>query len=278
MCYPALSLLQPNNQSSPAEMKLELDQFRRTTFGFRDAVLAVLYPTSCRVCGAIIESWRNGVACERCWEEAELRQAQSDLCTKCGIPLAPLPSYILTDGRRCGRCDQQAFTLARTCGIYEGAIRESVLWLKRHPQIAPRLSDLLRTVFFDLSREQEIDSILPVPMHPDRLAERTFNQSEIIACELAVISGLRVDSASLIRARHTEKHRAGMAARERARSLEKAFRVRAPRLIEGRAVLLVDDVMTTGSTADAITRTLLDGGARTVHVLTLARAASEFLL
>ncbi len=218
------------------------------------------------------------MACERCWLEAELRQTQSDLCTKCGIPLASLPSSIVTNERLCGRCDQQAFTLARTCGIYEGAIRESVLWLKRHPQIAPRLSDLLRTAFLGLSREEQVDSILPVPMHPNRLAERTFNQSEIIARKLAVISGLHVDSASLIRARHTEKHRAGMAARERARSLEKAFRVRAPRLIEGKAVLLVDDVMTTGSTADAIAQTLLDGGARAVYVLTLARAASEFLL
>ena len=68
-----------------------------------------------------------------------------------------------------------------------------------------------------------------------------------------------------------------MAARERARSLEKAFRVRAPRLIQDKAVLLVDDVMTTGSTAHAIAEALLSGGARSVNVLTLARAASEFL-
>lgn len=226
----------------------------------------------------MIETWRNGVACEQCWQEAEQRQAQSDFCVKCGIPLARLGSSIVTDERRCGRCDQQAFTLARTCGIYEGAIRESVLWLKRHPQIAPRLRDSLRVAYLNLSKEQKIDSILPVPMHPKRLAERTFNQAELIANELAAISGLRMDSASLIRFRHTEKHRAGMAVRERARSLEKAFRVRAPRLIEGKSVLLVDDVMTTGSTADAIARTLLDGGARSVYVLTLARAASEFLL
>ncbi|MDQ3012403.1 MAG: hypothetical protein M3X11_17045, partial [Acidobacteriota bacterium] len=126
--------------------------------------------------------------------------------------------------------------MARTCGIYEGAIRESVLWLKRHPQIAPRLSGLLRTAFLDLSRQQVIDSILPVPMHPNRLAERTFNQAEIIARRLAAISGLRVDTASLVRVRHTEKHRAGMAARERARTLEKAFRIRAPRLIEGKSL------------------------------------------
>ena len=233
---------------------------------------------ACRVCGVGIESWRNGVACEQCWQEAELKLAQGELCAKCGLPLAALPSHIVTDARRCGRCDGLSFTLARTCGVYDGAIRESVLWLKRHPQIAPRLRELLRTAFLNLSKEQEIDSILPVPMHPNRLAERTFNQSEIIARKLAAISGLRVDAASLVRIKHTEKHRAGMAARERARSLEKAFRVRAPRLIEGKSLLLVDDVMTTGSTADAIAQTLLDGGARTVHVLTLARAASEFLL
>jgi ComF family protein len=162
--------------------------------------------------------------------------------------------------------------------VYEGAIRESVLWLKRRPQIAPRLRELLRTAFADLDGKQQIESIIPVPLHPNRFAERTFNQSEIIARALAVISGLRMDTASLVRIKHTEKHRAGMAARERASSLEKAFHVRAPRLIEGKAVLLVDDVMTTGSTADAISQTLLDGGARTVCVLTLARAASEFVL
>ena len=68
-----------------------------------------------------------------------------------------------------------------------------------------------------------------------------------------------------------------MGVNERAKSLRKAFRVRAPRLIAGRNVLVVDDVMTTGSTADEIARTLLDAGARSVNVLTLARAVSVFV-
>jgi len=254
------------------------NQFARASSGLRDAILTMLYPTACRLCGTMIESWRNGVACDQCWQEAELKlqPAQCDLCAKCGLPLSVLPSYVTTDERRCGRCDELSFSRARACGVYEGAIRESVLWLKYRPQVAPRLRELLRRAFFDLNEKQEIESIIPVPLHPKRLAERTFNQAEIIAHELAAVSGLRVDAASLVRVRHTERHRAGMAARERARSLEKAFRVRAPRLVEGRAVLLVDDVMTTGSTTDAIARTLLGGGASAVHVLTLARAASEF--
>jgi ComF family protein len=178
--------------------------------------------------------------------------------------------------RTCGRCDHLSFSVARACGVYEGALRESVLWLKRHPQIPDRLRGQLQATFFSLSEKQMVNSIIPVPLYSDRLTERTFNQAEIIARELATISGLRVDTASLVRARHTEKHRAGMAARERARSLEKAFRVRAPRLIQNKSVLLVDDVMTTGSTAHAVAQVLLNGGARSVNVLTLAHAASEF--
>ncbi|MBL8209022.1 MAG: ComF family protein, partial [Blastocatellia bacterium] len=79
------------------------------------------------------------------------------------------------------------------------------------------------------------------------------------------------------RAKQTERHRAGLGARERARSLAGAVRVRAPRLLENRAVLLVDDVLTTGSTAHELAQTLLKGGARSVAVLTLARARTHFI-
>ncbi len=115
-----------------------------------------------------------------------------------------------------------------------------------------------------------------MPLHPSRLAERKFNQAEIIANALSSATGLRVDEASIVRVKATARHRAGMGARERARSLKLSFRVRAPRLIENRNVIIVDDVMTTGSTAHEIARTLIEGGARAVNVLTLARAASEF--
>lgn len=261
-------------------MMLGLYQFNRASLDLRDAVLTMLYPSACRVCGAIVESWRDGVACGECWEAGERKieraRAQDDFCFKCGMPLAELPPYLFTHERRCGHCDELSFDVARACGVYDGALRESVLWLKLHPQIPARLRELLLAAFTCLNEIQTIDSILPVPLHSERLAERTFNQAEIIARELAAITGLRMDTASLVRVRRTEKHRAGMAARERARSLAKAFKVRAPRLIENRSVLLVDDVMTTGSTANVISRTLLDGGARAVSVLTLARAAHEF--
>jgi ComF family protein len=240
----------------------------------RDAALATLYPTSCRVCGALIDSWHEGLACGKCWEEIEGKNSIDNVCDRCGLPLPPLPAYIPAGSRRCGKCNGSAFTWARACGPYEGALRESVLWLKSHPQLAPRLRRLLIATFSSATVLHSSESIIPMPLHPSRLAERTFNQSEIIASALAAATGLRLDTASLVRVKKTEMHRAGMGVHERFSSLHNAFRVRAPRLIENRVVLLVDDVMTTSSTVNESAQTLLDGGARAVNVLTLARAVS----
>lgn len=272
--------LRPMNLSFKSILGSRLPQAKNASAMLRDATLAMLFPVECRVCGVMIESLRDGMACAECWLVVEQRieriRIEKSFCAKCGMPLPFQPNQ--PTERFCGRCDELAFSFARACGVYEGALRESVLRLKIQPHIPGRLRELLKAVAASLHEKQPSESIIPVPLHKDRLAERTFNQAEIVAVELAKLTGLPVDVASLIRAEHTEKHRAGMGARERARSLEKAFKVRAPRLIENKVVLLVDDVMTTGSTANEIAQTLLNGGARAVNVLTLARAASDLLL
>ncbi len=237
----------------------------------------MFYPTACRVCGAMIESWRDGVACAQCWAETEAARQIEISCVKCEMPLRQFPTNLDSDERRCGRCDQFAFDNVRSCGPYRGALRESVLWLKRNPQISPRLRRLLRETFECLNEIEPIESLIPVPLHASRLAERTFNQAEVIARAIAAETTLRVDTAAVVRAKQTEMHRTGMGARERARSLESAFRIRAPRLVKDRSLLVVDDVLTTGSTAHEMAQTLLDGGARSVAVLTLARAMNEFI-
>jgi ComF family protein len=247
----------------------------RSLAGLGDAVLTVFYPTACRVCSAIIESWRDGIACAQCWEEIEHTRIPEDYCVKCGLPLHSLPPHIKINERYCGHCDDFAFNYARACGPYEGALRESVLWLKTHPELCGRLRRILSETFTAAAELHAGESIIPVPLHPSRFVQRGFNQAEVIANALGAATGLRIDTASIIRVKHTARHRAGMGARERGRSLNRSFRIRAPRLIENRAVLVVDDVMTTGSTAHEVARTLLDGGARTVGILSLARAANE---
>jgi ComF family protein len=244
---------------------------------FRDASLAVLYPAECRVCGRQIEVWGDGVVCTSCWEAAAALWQTRALCVKCGSPLRALAVQLQTPTRECGKCREFAFALARAAGAYEHAMLESILWLKRHPHLPPRLCALLCATFDQIAEFQECETILPVPLHVTRQSERSFNQAELIAAVLAKHTGLRVNTASLLRVKPTERHRAGMGVDERAKSLRKAFRLYAPRLIAGRHVLVVDDVMTTGSTAHEIAQTLLDGGARSVKVLTLARAVSVYV-
>ncbi|MFN7946669.1 MAG: ComF family protein [Blastocatellia bacterium] len=240
----------------------------------RDSSLALLCPQECRVCGGMVEAWRDGIACSTCWQEFDEARQSAEVCAKCGLRLRAAP--IATTERRCGRCDDLAFTCARSCGAYEGALRESVIRLKEHPQLSGRIRELLHSTFLSLTKDQTVESVIPVPLHPDRQRVRGFNQAEVIARALTALTNPEVDTVSLVREKKTEMHRAGMSLAVRARSLEMAFKVRAPRLIENRSVLLVDDLMTTGSTAHEIAGTLLAAGARSVSVLTLARAVTLF--
>jgi len=117
---------------------------------------------------------------------------------------------------------------------------------------------------------QPADVIVPVPLHPRRLQERGFNQSLELARRLVPAWGPRVDVCSLVRVRNTRPQR-GLGQKARRHNLKDAFVVRGDRL-ENKRVLLVDDVMTTGSTLATCTRALRKGGARRVDVLVVARA------
>lgn len=116
---------------------------------------------------------------------------------------------------------------------------------------------------------------MPVPLHRLRERQRGFNQAAIIARLISREFNLRLDDRSLLRTKPTERHRAGMDAADRAQSVERAFEVARPRLIDGVSVLLVDDVHTTGSTICAATHSLLEAGARQVTILTIARVGDR---
>ncbi len=233
----------------------------------RDAILALLLPTLCQICGRTVESWDDGIVCAECWSTADWSPTTTR-CQKCDLPTnSDTLNY-------CGTCGPLRFAEARGCGPYAGAWRESVLWLKRHPQIAPRISASLNSGFRELARRHCIDSLLPIPLHPDRERTRGFNQATVIAESLSRSTGLPVDQASVVRTSATIRHRAGMDAAERASSLKRAFLVRAPRGVRGRGILIVDDLMTTGATANEVATVLSDAGASEVCVLTIARVIS----
>jgi ComF family protein len=235
-----------------------------------DAALALVYPQECAACGSSVESRGDGVACAACWQKTRIFGAEDLICWKCGVPAQ---GSVVDEKRRevrCRRCDAEPFRAARACGAYEGALRASVLALKRDPHVAARLARLL----LETARREPLLSatlIVPVPLHPERLHERGFNQAEMLSLSLGRLSGLPLDVWSLVRAVHTERHRAGMDERGRRDSVESAFEVARPRLIEGESILLIDDVFTTGATVSSCARVLKEAGARDVFVLTVAR-------
>jgi ComF family protein len=143
--------------------------------------------------------------------------------------------------------------------------------MKTRPHICSRLAGIVRETILRHREELAADVVIPVPLHRLRERNRGFNQATIIAESIASNFHLRLDGRSLVRVKDTERHRAGMDVVDRWRSVAGAFEVVRPRLIEGAAVLLVDDVYTTGSTVSAAAGVLARAGAVRVGVLTVSR-------
>ncbi len=214
-----------------------------------DAILTLAYPQICVICGRSVERRRFGVACESCWSETQ----------------------IFTDEERICFSQQFAFKAAWAVGRYEGALRESLLLLKRQPYLPRHVESLLADVVgcepLSLSSR-----VIPVPLHPKRLKTRGFNQASIIGQTVSKALKLPLDEVSLVRVSTTEKYRAGMDTKGRRDTVAGAFRVTYPRLIAGENILLVDDVFTTGATISACAEALVAAGAENVFVVTVARA------
>src|ERR1051325_437817 len=136
-----------------------------------DASLALVYPQPCAICGRNVESRHDGVACARCWQATYFFGADDILCWKCGALSLAKVSEERRQSVRCGRCDEDQFTMARACGSYEGALRASILELKRQPRAPFRLARLM----FEVQSRDPLNSaevIVPVPLHPARERER----------------------------------------------------------------------------------------------------------
>jgi ComF family protein len=235
----------------------------------RDGIMALVYPSQCHVCGAMIDRYDDGVACSDCWSNRQVTPLfQAPLCVHCGVPLPGRSTA--SPASHCGLCGELNFT-ARACGAYAGALEASILFLKSNPHLCRRLRRLIAQTFAEQQMVLTADIVIPVPLHRRRRRERGFNQAELIARIVAREARRPLAANLLTRATPTERHRAGMDAKDRARSVAKTFQIAQADAVRDRAILLIDDVFTTGSTLSSAAQTLLNAGAKRVNVLTIAR-------
>jgi ComF family protein len=168
----------------------------------------------------------------------------------------------------------QPFVVGASLGPYEGSLKAAIHEFKYRARrrVAGRLAEeLLASESVGLVlRGGEV--LVPVPLHPRRHHERGFNQAELLALEIAQRTGIAAAPGALVRRKDT-KPQAGLSAAGRRLNVAGAFAVRRRTQIAGRVVVVVDDVLTTGATAQACARALQDGGAAEVRLLAAARVA-----
>jgi ComF family protein len=224
-------------------------------------LLDLVFPPRCINCQAA-NSW----LCEKCL--GEISFIDGPVCESCGTP--NLVSRTIAC-RQCAHNPLQFIDGIRAAAFFEdNPIRPAIHFLKyrNHKAIAQILGQLL----VDTCQKYEIeaDMIVPVPLHPTRLRERGYNQSELLVKEVGALLNLSVDTYGLQRIRHT-RSQMKLGATERHENVVDAFAWRGQPLL-GHTVLLIDDVCTTGSTLDACACALKQHGVTSVWGVTLAKA------
>ena len=228
-------------------------------------------PQVCIFCGSEgIDHGRYPV-CGRCLEG--FLPILPPICPRCGIPLGAS-----SDSHLCGECIQSPppFEKAWSLFIFNKNARDLIHLLKFHGNLATlSVVEFLMSERMNLEDlKRDLDVLVPVPMDREGLRRRGYNQALMMAECLSKISSIPVDRYHLIKSRETQPQ-VGLTRAQRKRNIQGAFSVADKKSFRGKAILLMDDVYTTGATVRACSKALLEAGARSVRVLTFARVVPE---
>ena len=246
-----------------------------------DALSCVLLPSSCTLCGSLLPHLSSAPICAACWSEISPQTGPS--CAQCGDTLDQpiLPPAGQSNLCRVCRLAPPPFVSAVAFGVYDGRLRQ-VIHAFKYQKLRPAsggLGSLLAYAIGELAAEAPRELlVIPVPLHRSKHTSRGFNQARALAAAALTVLRkthpdwrLHLAPNALVRVRATESQ-AGLTPRQRRQNLRGAFQVADPTTVAGKHILVVDDILTTGATARAAARVLMQAGAESVRIATLARA------
>lgn len=240
----------------------------RALRGLGSALSDFVYPPHCSLCKVPLKAHER-VVCAGCWSKVQV--IAGPRCATCGCPLdEPAPT--------CTNCESETlnFDRARILSPFDETIQSLIHQLKYRGKrsIGHRLGAMLGELIMSDGDSDGVDVIVPVPLHPSREKERGYNQSALVARAIGDRLGVEVNTALLVRTRRT-RTQTKLSAEKRVKNVAGAFAVKYPEPVRGKAILLVDDVLTTGATVNACAQALSEAGAKRVWLAALAHPFSE---
>lgn len=227
--------------------------------------LEALYPSriKCIVCGCELDADYTASVCPDCYNF--LPKHSEKVCLKCGESLDSLTNYCLN----CKKSVKRYFSVARAPFLYDGPVIKLIHNLKYFGQkyVGEYLSEFLVEEY--KLNNFTADIVVPIPLNPNRLKQRGYNQAETLCKSFEEKLGLKINTTNFIRTIDTPTQTALNKA-ERKKNLENAFKVVDKNIFKGKTILLIDDVYTTGATLEEASKTLLKSGVKSVICLTLA--------
>jgi ComF family protein len=235
------------------------------------SLLDLLFPPLCHICKAFIPKAGELLICPDCLKKITF--LVTPLCTVCGIPFGTESGL----DHVCGACLKNTPRyICRSATIYAGPVQELIHRFKYgyRVHLSEPLGLLAARALAPFCSEAEPELIVPVPLHRKRLRQRGYNQSQLIGGVLSKLWKVPLEPGNLRRVRWTEPQ-TSLDAAQRRENVSGAFAVKVPRRVEGKRVLLVDDVFTTGSTIRACADPLWEAGVAAVYVVTVARSLTQ---
>lgn len=232
-----------------------------------EELLELVFPARCPVCDKPVAYFdRESGRCPECM--GRLPFIRGKRCYLCGRELAGEKEELCEDcdGKEGRRFYTRGFALCS----YEDVMRESVYRFKYggRREYAQVYGRLMAERFKDAMRRAKIEGIIPVPLHPAREKQRGYNQAALLARALGAYTGVPVYEDYVVRVRHTPPMKT-LGAGERQNNLKRAFKIRRND-VKLKITIVIDDIYTTGSTIDAVAKTLINAGVSRVYFMTLA--------